>query len=97
MPLTVELDERVSKGIKKELLPIVKLEGIGRVRGRILYNAGYKTIDDIKRAEPEYLINLLGSATAKKVKEQVGGKITQEEWEDLGKPEEHTQKALTEF
>jgi helicase len=71
-PLIAELDERVSKGIKKELLPIVKLEGIGRVRGRILYNAGYKTIEDIKRAEPEYLINLLGTATAKKVKEQVG-------------------------
>jgi helicase len=97
MPLTAELDERVSKGIKKELLPIVKLEGIGRVRGRILYNSGYKTIEDIKRAEPEYLINLLGTATAKKVKEQVGGKITQQEWEDLGKPEEHKQKALTEF
>jgi helicase len=96
-PLIAELDERVSKGIKKELLPIVKLEGIGRVRGRILYNAGYKTIEDIKRAEPEYLINLLGTATAKKVKEQVGGKITQQEWEDLGKPEEHKQKALTEF
>lgn len=100
MPLTAELDERVSKGIKKELLPIVKLEGIGRVRGRILFNAGYKKFEDIKRVELEYLVRLLGPATAKKVKEQVGGKVDKEEWKSLGNPkkaEENKQKALTEF
>ena len=42
LPLTNELVERVSKGIKKELLPIVHLEGVGRVRGRIIFNAGYQ-------------------------------------------------------
>jgi helicase len=96
-PLVVELDERVSKGIKKELLEIVKLEGIGRVRGRMLYNAGYKKLDDVKHAELEYLVSLLGPATAKKVKEQVGGKVDREEWNDLGKPEEYKQKSLSEF
>ena len=55
LPLTGELVERVSKGIKKELLPIVRLEGVGRVRGRIMFNAGYQTIDDIKRASIEEL------------------------------------------
>lgn len=99
-PLTAELDERVSKGIKKELLPIVKLEGIGRVRGRMLYNAGYKSFEDIKRADLEYLIKLLGPATAKKIKEQIGGKVDKEEWKSLGKAskaEENRQKELTEF
>ncbi|MBC7129666.1 DEAD/DEAH box helicase, partial [Candidatus Bathyarchaeota archaeon] len=47
-PLALELIERIDKGVKKELLPIVRLEGIGRVRGRILYNAGYRTIEDLK-------------------------------------------------
>ncbi len=47
-PLTSELVERVSKGIKKELLPLVRLEGVGRVRGRIMFNAGYQTIEDVK-------------------------------------------------
>ncbi|NWG11530.1 DEAD/DEAH box helicase, partial [Candidatus Bathyarchaeota archaeon] len=48
LPQTLELIERVEKGVKKELLPIIKLEGVGRARGRIIYNAGYKTIEDIK-------------------------------------------------
>ncbi|MFA7080340.1 MAG: DEAD/DEAH box helicase, partial [Candidatus Bathyarchaeia archaeon] len=41
--LSTELIQRVSKGIKKELLPIVALEGVGRVRGRIIFNAGFRT------------------------------------------------------
>ena len=99
MPLTSELMERVAKGIKKELLPIVKLEGIGRVRGRIIYNAGYKTIEDIKHAALEELTNLplIGPRVAKRIKEQVGGFVKKEEWDRLEKGEEWRQKALSEF
>ncbi|MEM3579911.1 MAG: DEAD/DEAH box helicase [Candidatus Bathyarchaeia archaeon] len=98
-PLTMELMERVEKGVKKELLPIVRLEGIGRVRGRILYNAGYKTIEDIKHAQIEELMNLplIGPKLAKKIKEQVGGFVKKEAWEKLEKEEEWKQKALTEY
>ena len=99
LPLTAELNVRISKGIKKELLPIVKLEGIGRIRARILFNTGYKTIEDIKRATVEDLINLpmIGSRLAKKIKEQVGGFVKKEKWEQLGKEEESKQKALSDF
>jgi len=99
LPLTSELIERVSKGIKKELLPIVKLEGVGRVRGRIIYNAGYKTIDDIKHATLEELTNLplMGPRVAKRIKEQVGGFVKKELWEKLEKGEEWKQRALTEY
>ena len=98
LPLTLELTERISKGVKKELLPIVKLEGIGRIRGRILYNAGFKTIEDIKHASIEDLMNLplIGPRLAKKIKEQVGGLVKKKEWKKLGK-EEWEQKALTEY
>ena len=97
--LTLELMERVEKGVKKELLPIVRLEGVGRVRGRILYNAGYKTIEDIKHAKIEELINLplIGPKLAKKIKEQVGGFVKKETWEKLEEKEEWKQKALTEY
>jgi len=97
-PLTLELMERVEKGVKKELLPIVRLEGVGRVRGRILYNAGYKTIEDIKHAKIEELMNLplIGPKLAKKIKEQVGGFVKKETWEKL-EEEEWKQKALTEY
>jgi len=99
VPLTSELIERVSKGIKKELLPIVKLEGIGRVRGRIIYNAGYKTIEDIRHASLEDLTNLplIGPRVAKRIKEQVGGFVKKEMWENLEKGEEWNQRALTEY
>ena len=98
LPLTLELMERISKGVKKELLPIVKLEGIGRIRGRILYNAGFKTIEDIKHAPIEDLVSLplIGPRLAKKIKEQVGGFVKKAEWKKLGK-EAWEQKALTEY
>jgi ATP-dependent DNA helicase len=97
--LAFELLERTAKGVRKELLPIVKLEGIGRVRGRIIYNAGFKTIEDIKHAAIEDLTNLplVGPRLAKKIKGQVGGFIKKDVWESLEKDEEWKQKALTEF
>jgi helicase len=97
--LSHELVERVSKGIKKELLPIVALEGVGRVRGRIIFNAGYQTIQDIKHASIEELTNLpsVGPRLAKKIKEQVGGFVKKETWENLEKADEVTQKGLFDF
>ncbi len=101
--LSHELVERVSKGIKRELLPIVQLEGVGRVRGRIIFNAGYQTIPDLKRASIEELTNLpsVGPRLAKKIKEQVGGYVKKDEWESLDKAasasNEATQKGLFDF
>ena len=98
--LSTELIQRVSKGIKKELLPIVALEGVGRVRGRIIFNAGFHTIDDLKHASIEEITSLpsVGPRLAKKIKEQVGGFVKKDTWERLGKlPEENTQKELFDF
>jgi helicase len=99
LPQTLRLMERIEKGVKKELLPIVKLEGVGRVRGRILYNAGYKTMEDIKHVAIKDLVSLplIGPRLAKKIKEQVGGFVKKEEWKKLEKGEEWEQKALTEY
>ena len=98
-PLVLGLMVRVEKGVKKELLPIVKLEGIGRVRGRILYNAGYKSIEDVRRASLEDLTNvpLIGPRMAKRIKGQVGGFVKKEAWDKLEQEEEWRQKALTEY
>jgi helicase len=99
IPQTRELEERVAKGVKKELLPLVRLEGVGRVRGRIIYNAGYKTIEEIKSARLDDLTNLplIGPRLAKKIKEQIGGFVKKETWEKLEKEDEWKQKALTEY
>ncbi len=99
--LSHELVERVDKGIKRELLPIVALEGVGRVRGRIIFNAGYQTIEDLKHATIEDLTNLpsVGPRLAKKIKEQVGGFVKKETLDNIskGKVEETEQKGLFDF
>ena len=97
--LASELIERIAKGIKKELMPIVKLEGIGRIRGRIMFNAGYHTIAEIRNAPLEDLTNLplIGPRLAKKIKEQVGGFVKRETWEKLEKNEEWKQRSLAEY
>jgi helicase len=99
LPQTLEIRQRVEKGVKKEILPLVRLEGVGRVRGRIIYNSGYKTIEEIKRAPIEDLTNLplIGPKLAKKIKEQLGGFIKKEAWEKLERQDEWKQKALTEY
>jgi helicase len=99
LPQTLELRERVEKGVARELLSIVKLEGVGRVRGRILYNAGYKTIENLKAAPLEDLTSLplIGPRLAKKIKEQIGGFVKKEVWEKLEKEAAWKQKALTEY
>ncbi|MCX8188408.1 MAG: DEAD/DEAH box helicase [Nitrososphaeria archaeon] len=67
------LEERLRYGVKKELLELTKLEGIGRVRARILFFNGYKTIDDLKKAKEQDLAKIpkLGPIIAKKIKEQL--------------------------
>jgi helicase len=99
LPKTLQLMERVEKGVKKELLPIVKLEGVGRVRGRIIFNAGYRTVEDLKRVALDDLTNLplIGPRLAKKIKEQLGGFVKKEAWDKLEKGDEWKQKALTEY
>jgi helicase len=99
--LGVELVERVSKGIKKELLPIVALEGVGRIRGRKIFDSGFQTVEDLKHASIDELTTLVGPALAKKIKEQVGGYVKKDEWESLREaakaPEQTQQKGLFDF
>lgn len=99
LPQVHEITQRVEKGVKAELLPIVRLEGVGRVRGRIFYNAGYKTIEEIKRASLNELASLpsVGPRLAKRIKEQIGGFVKRETLERFGREPEWKQKALTEY
>jgi helicase len=99
LPRVTELMKRVEKGVKAELLSLVRLEGIGRVRGRMLYNSGLRTIEDIKKVPLERLTSLplIGPRLAKKVKEQIGGFVKSREWKRLKKGKEWEQQALTEY
>jgi len=92
-----ELQIRCTKGVKSELVPFVELDGVGRVRARSLFNAGFKNLDELKRASVTDLMNVptVGPSVAKKIKEQVGGLIRAEEWEALkSKTAETTEQSL---
>jgi len=71
----IKLRLRLKHGTKEELLTLLKLEGIGRVRARKMFNAGIKDIRDVKKAKYETIAQLLGEKIAASVKEQVGQKV----------------------
>lgn len=100
LPKLTELMERVDKGVKTELIPLARLEGVGRIRARILYNAGLRTIDDLKKAPINKLVELplIGPRIARRIKEQVGGTFSQEEWKKLAENKgQQEQRSLTEY
>ena len=72
LPL-LSLRKRVKHGVKEELLELARIKGIGRVRARILFNAGFKRLEDIAKAEVSRLASLplIGSSLAKRLKEAV--------------------------
>ncbi len=67
------LDARIKYGVKEELLGLVSIKDIGRVRARILYNAGFKTKEDLKNASINRLASLpkIGDTLAKKIKSNI--------------------------
>lgn len=69
------LRKRVKHGVREELLELVSIRGIGRVRARVLYNYGYRTLDDIRKATVGELARLptIGTTLAKKLKAAVEG------------------------
>ncbi|MBI4149914.1 hypothetical protein HY488_00760, partial [Candidatus Woesearchaeota archaeon] len=66
---------RLKYGVKEELLPLLKLEGVGRVRARKLFNNKIKDIGDVKAADITLLAQLIGPGMAKSIKQQVGQDI----------------------
>lgn len=71
-----KLQIRMKYGCKEELLKLIKLKGIGRIKARKLFNAGFKTIAKIKEAIKETninkLISVIGEKTTNKILLQLG-------------------------
>ncbi len=66
---------RVKNGVKEELLPLLQLKGIGRIRARKLFSNRIKSLSDVKMADTRTLTQILGSGKlALDVKAQVGEK-----------------------
>ena len=67
------LVSRIKHGVKSELVELVELKGIGRVRARRLYNAGIKSKEDLVK-EKDRLPALIGKKIAERVLTQLGVK-----------------------
>ena len=67
------LRTRIRYGIKEELMPLVALEGVGRVRARALYNAGFTDVPKIANAPAAKLASVpkIGPSVAEKIKAQL--------------------------
>lgn len=67
------LRTRIVYGIKEELLDLVKIKGIGRVRARMLYKHGLKTNDDLAKIPVKKLaeIEKIGSTLADNIKAEL--------------------------
>jgi helicase len=73
------LRTRIRYGVKKELLPLVALEGIGRVKARALYNAGFTDVVKIAKAPQAKLASVpkIGPTMAEKLKHQLKKRLGQ--------------------
>ena len=90
----VKLRLRLKYGVREELLTLIRLENIGRVRARILFRNRIKDIQDLKNTDLATLTQLLGEKTALGIKKQLGqeqlgipenkrkGQISLKDWEE---------------
>jgi len=70
-----KLHMRVKDGVKEELIPLIKVSGIGRVRARLLYSHGIKTPEEIIM-NPEKVKQLLGPKIGEKIVREAARAIT---------------------
>jgi helicase len=92
------LRDQVRYGVTEQMITLVRLRGIGRVRAKVLYSSGFRTVASLKRAPVGKLVEipLIGGRLAKAIKEQVGGVVDEKEWKNLDSVESE-QRTLTDF
>jgi len=85
VPELEELELRVRYGVKRELAELVELQGIGRVRARFLFRAGFMSKNRIRDAPIAQLATVptIGPQIAQSIKQQCGGIIGPEEEQAL--------------
>jgi len=74
-----ELEKRVEYGASPELLELIQIRGIGRVRARKLYNAGIRDMEALRTVNPGKVAEIIGTKVAIKVLRQIGSTPPPEE------------------
>ncbi len=68
-----EYETCMKNGIRRELLPLVKLRGIGRVRARRLFNNAITSPDAVRAAGIESITRIIGRGIAEQIFAQLDG------------------------
>jgi helicase len=73
-PHIEEVHRRIVYGIRPELLELVKLKGIGRIRARALHDRGLTTIEELRHTSYDRLKQIpnIGESVARSIKTQLG-------------------------
>ena len=61
----------MKNGTQRELLPLIQLRGIGRVRARRLFNNGMTSPEEIKKHPREDIVRILGQGITDQIFEQL--------------------------
>jgi len=88
---------RVQHGVGEELLGLVSVSGVGRVRARRLYEAGIRDKDDLREANPDRVARLLGPKTAENVLNDVGREVDGDELDATTVDGETKQSSIGDF
>jgi helicase len=100
-PIITEVIARMRYGVKRELLDLTSLKGVGRARARALYDRGLRGAADLRRVDVRGLSRIpgIGEALAIKIKEQVGGElmVPEEKHEKVDEDQEEGQRKLDDF
>ncbi len=80
-----DLELRLKYGIKKELLPLVELKNIGRVRARKLFDSGITGVGKIKK-NPQKFLSIVGRIGLEALKEL-----------KIDMPKEHLDKKVLDY
>ncbi|MCX8178604.1 MAG: DEAD/DEAH box helicase [Candidatus Aenigmarchaeota archaeon] len=70
---------RVKHGIKEELIPLIRLQGVGRMRARKLYSHNLKTLEDLRNTDIIVLSKIVGNSIASSIKKQLGEDVDQKQ------------------
>ncbi len=73
VPDLTKLIMRMRYGCREQLLNLVQLRNVGRVRARALHKAGFRSVNDLRKASIERLQEIphIGPETAASIREQV--------------------------
>lgn len=95
-----ELEKRIHYGAGPELVDLLDIRSIGRVRARRLYETGFRSTADLAKADPEKVAALLGPKVAERIFKQIrtrGGVPEIEEPETPEKSSSSGQRTINDY